>query len=104
MILKSITCKYIHEGEIFLSHDLRVWPCCFLWDSYFKDKENIVQKLNVFGDKWNSLKHNNLEDILNHIWFKELLDISWDPENPLHLTRCIKTCALNKAYHNEIKY
>jgi hypothetical protein len=104
LILNSVTCKYIHEQEIFISYDLRVWPCCFLWDSYFKNKEQIVEKLNEFGINWNCLKTNSLEDILNHKWYKELLALSWDPNNKLHLSRCIRTCALNKAYHNEIKY
>lgn len=103
-IVNSIQCKYVHEGEIFISADQRVWPCCFLWDSYFKNKENIINKLADFGTSWNSLQHYSLEEILSHKWYQTLLRLSWDPDHNLHLKRCIKNCALNKAYHNEINY
>lgn len=103
-IIKSIQCKYIHEGEIFISADLKVWPCCFLWAEFFKNGDKIVDKLSAYGDTWNSLRHHTLEEILNHPWYKEVLGLSWDPEHNLHIKRCIRTCALNKAYHNEINY
>lgn len=103
-IIKSIQCKWIHEGEIFISADLRVWPCCFLWSDYFKQSENVINILSKFGDTWNSLRQHSLDDILNHEWYKTLLELSWDPEHNLHIKRCIQTCAYNKAYHNEIIY
>lgn len=103
-ILKTVICKYIHEGEIFIASDLTLWPCCFLWDSAFKNKEGIVDKLNQFEPNWNSLRHHTKEEILQHKWYKELLAASWEPSHELHLSRCIRTCAKNKAYHNEINY
>lgn len=103
-ILKSIICKFVHEGEIFIASDLTVWPCCFLWDSAFKNKENILEKLSKFSEGWNSLLVHSLDEIINHPWYKSLLIESWNPENDLHLTRCVKTCAKNKAYHNEFNY
>lgn len=103
-ILNSIVCKYVHEDEIFIANDLTMWPCCFLWDAAFKDRENIIKKLNVFEPDWNSLRYHSIEEIRNHPWFKNLLKESWDPAHFLHFNRCIKTCAKNKAYHNEINY
>lgn len=103
-IVDSIICKYIHEDEIFIASDLTMWPCCFLWDSFFKNRENIIEKLNIFEPNWNSLKHHSIDEIKNHIWFKKILSASWDPNHDLHFTRCIKTCAAKKAYHNEVKY
>ena len=103
-ILKTVVCKYIHEGEIFIASYLTLWPCCFLWDSAFKNKEGILDKLNQFEPNWNSLKHHSKEEILKHPWYSKLLAASWDPAHDLHLTRCIRTCAKNKAYHNEINY
>ena len=103
-ILKTVVCKYIHEGEIFIASDQTMWPCCFLWDSAFKNKEGIIDKLNQFDPDWNSLKHHSIKDIQKHEWFSELLAASWEPTHPLHFTRCIRTCAKNKAYHNEINY
>lgn len=103
-MLDSIVCKYVHEKEIFIGSDLTMWPCCFLYDSAFKNKENIVNKLNSFEPNWNSLKYHSIEKIQQHPWFKKLLAASWDPDHPLHFNRCVKTCAKNKAYHNEINY
>ena len=103
-ILKTVVCKYIHENEIFIASDQTMWPCCFLWDSAFKNKEGIVDKLNQFDPNWNSLKHYSVKEIKKHEWFSELLEASWEPTHPLHFTRCIRTCAKNKAYHNEINY
>lgn len=103
-ILSSIKCKWIHEGEIFIASDQTLWPCCFLWDSYFKNKENIKNKLDEYSSGWNSLLNHSIEEILEHPWYKEVLELSWNPEHNKHLTRCIRTCAYNKAYQNEIKY
>ena len=103
-IVNSIICKYIHEHEIFIASNMTMWPCCFLWDSAFKNNENIIDKLEIFEPNWNSLKHHSIAEIQQHPWFQELLAASWDPEHNLHFTRCIRTCAFNKAYHNEINY
>lgn len=103
-IVNSIVCKYVHEGEIFIASNQTMWPCCFLWDNAFKNSENILDKLEVFEPNWNSLKHHTIEEIQKHPWFQKLLSASWDPKHELHFSRCIRTCAKNKAYHNELKY
>ena len=101
-IINTVVCKYIHESEIFIASDQTMWPCCFLWDSAFKNKEGIVDKLGKFEPNWNSLKHHSIQEIQQHPWFQSLLAASWNPEHPLHFSRCIRSCAKNKAYHNEI--
>jgi len=101
-IINTIKCKLIHEGEIFISAKQELWPCCFLWDSAFKNKENILDKLSEYQTGWNSLKTNSIEDVLVHPWFDKVLSDSWDPAHSKHITRCIRTCAYNKAYQNEI--
>jgi MoaA/NifB/PqqE/SkfB family radical SAM enzyme len=103
-ILDSIVCKFVHEGEIFIAANQTMWPCCFLWDTAFKNKENILGKLFEYGFTWNSLKHNSIDDILQHEWFDRIIAESWDPIHDKHLSRCIKTCAYKKAYQNEIKF
>jgi len=103
-VLSSIKCKLVHEGEFFIASNQTLWPCCFLWDSNFKNKENIVEKLAEYGNEWNSLKHHTIDEILAHPWFAEILGASWDPEHNKHFTRCIRTCAYDKAYQNEIKF
>ena len=102
-ITKTIQCKMIHEGEIFISAEQLLWPCCFLSDWYGKGKEQIREKLTEYGDGWNSLKDKNINEILSHPWFEKILADSWDPDHPKHLPRCIRTCAYHKAYHNELR-
>jgi MoaA/NifB/PqqE/SkfB family radical SAM enzyme len=102
-IIDSIVCKLIHEGEIFIASNLTLWPCCFLWDSAFKNNNNILEKLSEYPAGWNSLKTSSISQVLLHPWFKEILALSWDLDHPKHLSRCIVTCAYNKAYHNEIR-
>jgi hypothetical protein len=94
----------IHEGEIFIASNQTLWPCCFLWDSMFKNKENIKEKLSEYGNDWNSLKTHSIDEILSHTWFDKLLEESWNPGHEKHLVRCIRTCAYNQAYQNEINY
>lgn len=103
-ILPTIQCKFIHEGEIYIGADLTLWPCCFLYDNNFKNKENTVEKLSKYNSGWNSLRDKSIEEVLQHPWFSEILEQSWDPDHNMHLSRCIRTCAYNKAYHNEIKF
>lgn len=103
-LISTVKCKFIHQNEIFIASDLSVWPCCFLWDSYFKNKESIREKLDIFDNGWNNLKYNTLEHILSHEWFQKLLEESWQTQHPLHFDRCLQTCGYNQAYHNEINY
>jgi len=103
-IISSVRCKYIHQNEIFIASDLSVWPCCFLWDSFFKNKECIRQKLGIFEENWNNLRNHSLEKILSHEWFERLLAESWKTKHPLHFDRCLQSCGYNQAYHNEINY
>jgi len=102
-VVKSIKCKLIHEGEIFISAQQKMWPCCFLSDWDGKNKENIREKLSEYGSGWNSLKDKSINDILSHPWFDKILEESWDPTHNKHLARCIRTCGYNAAYHNELK-
>jgi MoaA/NifB/PqqE/SkfB family radical SAM enzyme len=103
-ILNTMQCKLIHEGEIFIASNQSMWPCCFLWDSAFMNKEKILDKLADYGNEWNSLKVHSIEEILAHPWFDSILAMSWEPGHSKHLTRCIRTCAYNKAYQNEITH
>jgi MoaA/NifB/PqqE/SkfB family radical SAM enzyme len=102
-VTDTITCKYVHEGEIFIASDLTLWPCCFLWDSKVTNKELISEKLAEYGGDWNSLKTNAIEGVLEHPWYKEVLELSWNPYHNKHFSRCVRTCAKNKAYQNEFK-
>jgi MoaA/NifB/PqqE/SkfB family radical SAM enzyme len=99
-VINTIVCKYIHEGEIFINSHQEMWPCCFLWDSAFKNKENILEKLSEYQTGWNSLKHQTIEDVMKHPWYTKVLEESWNPTHSKHLNRCVKSCGFNKAYQN----
>ena len=101
-IISTIVCKLIHEGEIFIASDLSMWPCCFLWDSYFKDHDDIRQRLSDYGPSFNSLRSHTINEILDHPWFAAVLPQSWNPSHEKHFHRCVRTCAMNKAYQNVI--
>ena len=100
--IKTISCKYVHEGEIFINAQQQMWPCCFLWDSAFKNKENILEKLSDYPDSWNSLKVQSIEEVMQQPYYMNVLEESWNPKHNKHIERCIRTCAYNKAYQNEI--
>ena len=55
-----------------------------------------------YGNGWNSLRDKSINEVMQHPWFDKILTDSWDPNHSKHLTRCIRTCAYNKAYHNEL--
>ena len=80
-----------------------MWPCCFLSDWWSKGKEEIRGKLAEYGSDWNDLRVHSIDEILAHPWFDKILAESWNPQHSKHLPRCIRTCAYNKAYHNELK-
>ncbi len=103
-VIDSIKCKMVHEDEIFIASNMTLWPCCFLWDNAFKNKENINEKLGIFEEGWNDLRKHSIDEIMAHPWFAKILGDSWDPDHPLHFNRCIRTCAYNKAYQNEFNY
>ena len=98
--INAFSCKYVHEGEVFIGSNLSMWPCCFLYDSKFKNRENIVEKLSEYNDGWNSLKEHSIEEIMQHPWYDKVLEESWNPTHNKHMNRCIRTCAYNKAYQN----
>lgn len=101
-IIDSIKCKVFHHNEIFIAADKTVWPCPFLYDSTIFKKDNVIEKLAIFAEGWNSLNNFSMQEILNHEWFRELLKLSWDPSHPLHIKRCIKSCSLNGAAQTKL--
>lgn len=102
-ITSTITCKYVHEGELFIASNLTLWPCCFLWDSWFANKDNIRLKFAKYDSDWNSLSKYSIAEILAHPWYEEILALSWDPTHSQHINRCVLTCSLKKAYQNKIE-
>jgi MoaA/NifB/PqqE/SkfB family radical SAM enzyme len=103
-VVDSISCKFYHDKEIFVAANSTLWPCCFLWDSAFKNKDGIMDKYSSFENDWNNLNKHGIEQILSTDYYMQTLADSFDPRHNIHVSRCIRTCAKNRAYHNEIKY
>lgn len=103
-IVDSIDCKYYHGNEIYIGADATLWPCCFLYDSNFNNRDGIKEKYSVYPKDWNNLNMHTIDQILSTDYYKQTLKDSWDPQHNLHISRCIRTCAKNRAYQNEIKY
>mgnify|MGYP001178416666 CR=1 FL=1 len=103
-IVDSIDCKFYHGNEIFIGADSTLWPCCFLYDSDFHNRHGIKEKYSVYPKDWNNLNMHTIDQILSTDYYKHALRDSWDPQHNLHISRCIRTCAKNRAYQNEIKY
>ena len=99
----QIVCKLIHENEIFISSNGRVWPCCFLWDEYLRYSEFYDMTNINWGIIWNDLNNYNLETILNHIYYTRILELSWKLRNQFHTARCWLSCAKKGKLRNFIK-
>lgn len=103
-VVDSITCKFYHQKEIFISSTGQLWPCCFVWDSVVKNTNGINSVFNKFNTEWNSLFNNSVDEILMHPWYTEILQLSWNPNHNEHIKDCIVKCGMNQAYHNKITY
>lgn len=101
-IVKTIKCKYVHEQEMFIASNNTLWPCCFLWSESVQHPEKTISKLKQFDEGWNSLKLHSIDEILQHPWYQGELEESWDPDHPMHITRCFTNCAFDRVMQNEI--
>jgi MoaA/NifB/PqqE/SkfB family radical SAM enzyme len=99
----QIVCKYIHEDEIFISSNGRLWPCCFLWDEYLRYNEFYEMSNREFGILWNDLNNFSLLDILDHEYYSQILEESWKLNQKYHTARCWLSCGVKGQFRNQIK-
>jgi len=102
-LIDSVVCKYVHDDEIFITYDLKLFPCCFLWDSYFRNYDSIQEKLTFDDPSWNDLNVKTIDEVIQHEYYQTVLEESWKPTHGRHLKRCLLTCANNKMYQNEFQ-
>ena len=102
---KSINCLMVHQREIFVAWNSRVWPCCwFATDSFarFDYFKKLDEKL---GTNWNNLKYNSLSEILQHEYYAKILQESWT--NPTfkeyYYPFCYEKCGDNNARTNYVR-
>jgi len=97
----DIKCRLIHEQKAYISHDMKLWPCCWIGDMYHDSIRPSVQKQGrqklfdiekKYGKSWNDLKLNTLNNILTHEYYDSVLESSWNTEHELYIKRCVIEC------------
>jgi organic radical activating enzyme len=98
---KDISCRLIHEQRAYISHDMKLWPCCWIGDMYHDSIRPSVQKQGrdklfeieeQYGKNWNDLRHNSIDNILGHEYYDSVLEDSWDTDHNLYIKRCVIEC------------
>jgi MoaA/NifB/PqqE/SkfB family radical SAM enzyme len=97
----EVVCHYQKENMIFVNHEAKLYPCCFMANMDITRISDISTQFNMhvkdkYGENFNSLYHYTPSEILNHEWFNEKLTASWEnkyisEENP-KLLICAKSC------------
>ena len=98
----KITCIFKTTGQLYIDHQLNVWPCTCMGGNHFLflDENHILKKqalgiIKRYGNGFNSLKTNTLEEIFNHPFYKNDLEESWsntmNDKNYKHAI-CAKAC------------
>ncbi len=96
-LTNSILCLYkTRFGRMYVNAHMKVYPCCFVSSDTFMTSGNVwadtkARVTEKYGEVFNSLKHFNWQEIIDHPWFAKELVESWKkPEESL--LRCQRTC------------
>lgn len=111
----EIDCSWKKSKMLFVSHDNKLWPCCFFsnerYSTHYRNTDLEKRLYNNYGTDFNDLSINSLDDILNHRFFKSQLTISWKNKIGFGETdkvaRCARTCSkkgleINPLYRHEL--
>lgn len=93
---EALDCKHLNRPELFISCDNKVFPCCYLKDESTKEVTNYSKVEEKYGENFNSLRHHDFIDIINHEWINGgIINTSMVDGHPLFLKRCYVTCGGN---------
>jgi MoaA/NifB/PqqE/SkfB family radical SAM enzyme len=104
----EIKCKFKSRNALFIDHNLRLWPCCWLGSSLYSINKNteghkdISKILGLYGNSFNSLLENSFSNVLLHKWIQNELENSWNTENG-KLYTCGRTCGSRFEYSSDPK-
>jgi len=92
----EIKCDALAEKSLYIDHEARVWPCCWLGmagdlRTRYPEREEFHRFLfeqNKYETHFNNLFYYQFNDILNHDLFKEKLKENWSSQS-----QCLSTCA-----------
>lgn len=94
----EIECKYQTSKTLYIDHQLFLWPCCWVGAPLFFEGDNIQKNqlfklLSQYEPGFNSLDEYSIEEILEHPWFKNDLENSWNCTMETgKLMTCGRTC------------
>lgn len=103
-ISDSIECYAKNEKQFFITHEGKVWPCCFLHNyqySYVNKYREYEDRFKLnYKENWNNLYHYTFDEIFNHKFFQNDLVSSWSSathgsSSCDRLIRCTQTCSKN---------
>ena len=104
----DIGCRLIHERRAYVSHDMRLWPCCWFGDMYHdnarkssvqKGREKLFELEKTYGKDWNDLRHHSLNNIVQHEYYTDVLEASWNTEHEFYIKRCVIECGGHGTRH-----
>jgi MoaA/NifB/PqqE/SkfB family radical SAM enzyme len=89
-----INCKSIEQGYLYISHDFKLWPCCYfdgvrIYDNNFKYYWNNVTS--IYGQEFNDLNKLSIQQILNSEYFINYLPEGWSGNKP-RCQECFNIC------------
>ncbi len=88
------------DKSVYISANLRVWPCCWFADAEFPQKKEIRELFKKYGSDFNNLAFHSLEDVLMTTWYKKDLVKSWN-KNSTCSPICSKNCNKENPLNNE---
>ena len=100
---RKISCSFGNKNMYFISYDFRLWPCCFISNTFFKyGEETDLLKERIYGnygEDFNDLNKKTVEEILDSPFFKEdLLDsftsTTFGSGCKDKISRCAQTCGM----------
>ena len=91
----DIECRYIKNRDIYISADLKLWPCCFIHYDHYTDNDDYAKIADAYGTDFNDLTKYSIEQILSHEWFVSVLQESFDPIHNMTLESCYQHCRKN---------
>lgn len=104
---KEINCRTIADNYLYIDENAKLWPCCHFHSHYAASRPafiNYWKKIeNLYGNNFNSLLNNTVDDLLNHEYFQEYLKNSFKDSKEV-CYRCIQACAKNRELQRQEDY
>jgi MoaA/NifB/PqqE/SkfB family radical SAM enzyme len=104
----KITCAVRKEGSVFIDHQGRIFPCCFLAAGLYS-RTRFEPVNDGWKDIWINhgqdninLHHRSWDEIIDSEFWKNIHD-SWEQPFPKRLATCSGTCSDSTVKFNNIK-